>query len=188
MKKIFTVIAFLISFKGTTQFIKERALDFSVGIGASSSTYDSENSIDPSIFIQGEYAFIISEYLDLRPYAGIILTRTDGKDFDGNPTIYSSTTNAFVTGGKTRLTIPIPLTSWASIYMEAGIGASWGRFENYTPNGEVHKSGVIMHIPGTMGFIFGTRRKFNFASTFYFHNTVKQTSFAVNFGMNFPID
>lgn len=174
--------------KGTAQFIKERAIDLSVGYGFSTSTYDSDNAIDHSFYLQGEYAFIITKYLDLRPYIGIILTEVNGKDIDGYPTIYKSTTNAIVTGGKTRLTIPVPFTSWLSTYLEIGIGASWGRFENFTPNDNIKKNGVIMHVPATIGFIFGKKRKFNFAPTFYFHNSIKQSSAGLLFGINFPIN
>ena len=188
MKKILVILIILISTELNAQFVREKALTFSIGYGLSGSTYKYNNKIDPSFYMQGEYVWIVSDNLDIRPYAGLILTKSNGKDTNGNLSVYKSTTNAFVMGGKTRFTLPTPYLPWLSTYMELGIGASIGNFETFTINNHIEKKGLLLNIPATLGFTFGTTRKINFAPTFYFHPNVKQFTSILSLGVNLPLD
>ena len=88
-------------------------LNLSIGYGISVPYY--ENNIDGSVFFaQGEYIFNLKKWIDLRPYAGIILTYEDS-----NNEIYKTTSKALLIGGRGRITAPI---TCVSPYVELGIG------------------------------------------------------------------
>lgn len=108
------------------QFIKEKSIDVSIGFGVSA-PYDDDDVTGSGFYLQGEYVLTITKWIDIRSYAGLILTSAD--ENEQNPPEYKSTANAFLIGGKTRITAPIP---WVAPYIEFGIGASFGSFETVT--------------------------------------------------------
>jgi len=87
-------------------------------------------------------------------------------------------------GGKARITAPIP---WVAPYVEGGIGASIGSFETVTPGTSLQASGLIYHIPFTVGLSLGPWHNVDVAFTYYFHPTVRQYAGAAAFGISIPL-
>ncbi|MGF1558102.1 MAG: hypothetical protein ACFCUL_03355 [Flavobacteriaceae bacterium] len=50
----------------------------------------------------------MKSWFELRPYAGLVLTKSDGLDFNNDPTFEKAVTRAVLIGGKVRLRAPIP--------------------------------------------------------------------------------
>ena len=167
------------------QLIKEKAVDISIGYGLSAPYYENGDILDTGFYLQGEYVLVISKWLDVRPYAGLILTKSNGKDLNDNPTIYESNSNAFLIGGKTRVTIPIP---WISPYVEIGIGASLGSFKTFTSYTNINKNGLILHIPFSLGLELGPKHNLGVAVTYYFQPSIEQYAGAAAFGVSIPLN
>jgi hypothetical protein len=177
---IFTIIA---SSQVKAQFVKEKSINVSVGLGLSAPT-DEFDVIGSGFYLQGEYVVDLKSWIDIRPYAGLILTKAkENKDQQGQAN-YRSTSNAFLIGGKARIKAPIP---WISPYIETGIGASIGSFETITPYTNIDKSGLIPHIPFSLGLELGPKHNFDIAFTYYFHPSAEQFAGAAAFGISFPL-
>ena len=121
----------------------------------------------------------MSKWFSVRPYAGIILTSENESENQQNPLNYKVTSKAFLLGGKARICAPIP---YIAPYLETGLGISIGSFETYTPSTNISKSGLIMHIPFSIGLALGKKHKVDIAFTYYYHPSVKQFSGAAAFG------
>lgn len=184
MKKTIIIFAILASAQVNAQLIKEESIALSIGYGLSAA-YDDIDVVSTGFYLQGEYVLALSKWFDIRPYAGLILTKSNGKDLNDNPTPYKATSKAFLIGGKARITAPIP---WVAPYLEGGIGASIGSFETLTPYTDLDKSGLILHIPFSLGLELGPNHNFDIAFTYYFHPEVRQFSGAAAFGISFPIN
>jgi len=182
-KEALMIIALIFAYtQSSAQFIKEKSIDVSVGYGLSA-PYDDVDITGSGFYLQGEYVMTIAKWIDIRPYVGLILT----KDEDGKENIpgYKSTANAFLIGGKVRITAPIP---WVAPYLESGIGASIGSFETLTPFTDIVDSGLIFHIPVSIGLEIESKRNFDIAFTYYFHNSVEQFAGAVALGVSIPLN
>ena len=184
MKKTIIILAVLASVHVKSQLIKEESIAFSIGYGLSAA-YDDVNIADTGFYLQGEYVLDLSKWFDMRPYAGLILTKSNGKDLNEEPTPYIATSKAFLIGGKARITAPIP---WVAPYLEGGVGASIGAFRTLTPYTDIDKSGLILHIPFSLGLELGPNHNFDIAFTYYFHPSMHQFSGAAAFGISFPIN
>jgi hypothetical protein len=167
----------------TSQVFKEKSIDVSIGLGVSA-PYEDLNVADNGFYLQGEYVLGLTKWFDVRSYAGIILTKSNGKDINENPTPYKATSNALLIGGKGRLTIPIP---WVAPYVELGFGASLGSFKTVTPSYNIDKSGVVFHIPFSLGLELGRNHNFDVAFTYYFQPSVEQFAAAAAFGVSIPL-
>lgn len=164
------------------QFIKDRAIDASIGFGLSV-PYDDVDITGSGFYIQGEYVLTIAKWIDIRPYAGLIITKADtNEQYAGE---YKVSANAFLIGGKTRIRAPVP---WVAPYIEFGIGASIGSFETITPITNIDDSGLFIHIPFSLGLELGPKHNFDIALTYYYHNSVEQFAGAAAFGISFPLD
>lgn len=183
IKSIFILLIILTSAQANPQFFKDKAIDANIGYGISA-PYDDVDIAGTGLYLQGEYVLTISNWFDLRPYAGLILTKANDKDLDGISTPYFSTTNAFLFGGKARVTIPIP---WVAPYFELGIGGSLGKFKTFTPNTIINKSGLIYHIPISIGLQLGPKHNIDIAFTYYTQETVRQVVGALAIGFTFPL-
>lgn len=184
MKKTIVILVLLATVQVKSQLVKEESIAFSVGYGLSA-PYDDVNIAATGFYLQGEYVLTLAKWLDMRPYAGLILTKSKGEDLNENPTPYKATSKAFLIGGKTRITAPIP---WVAPYIEAGVGASIGSFRTFTPYTDIDKSGLILHVPCSIGLELGPNHNFDIAFTYYFHPSMKQFSGAAAFGISFPIN
>ncbi|MEQ8218633.1 MAG: hypothetical protein RH981_10380 [Arenibacter sp.] len=184
MKKTIIILALLGYAHVKSQIIKEESIAFSVGYGLSA-PYDDVNVAATGFYLQGEYILTLTKWLDMRPYTGLILTKSNGEDLNENPTPYKATSKAFLIGGKTRITAPIP---WVAPYIEVGVGASIGSFRTLTPYTDIDKTGLILHIPCSIGLELGPNHNFDIAFTYYFHPSMRQFSGAAAFGISFPIN
>ena len=183
MKKTLVVILFVFaSIQVQAQFIKEKAIDVSIGSGLSA-PYDEDDIMGSGFYTQGEFVLSLNNWIDIRPYAGLILTKP-GDDSENREAGYKSTANAFLFGSKTRLTIPIP---WVAPYFEIGVGASIGSFETFTPDTNLEGNGFVYHTPISLGLELGPRHNFNLEFTYYYHDSVQQTAGAVAFGVSIPV-
>ena len=182
-KTLLQFLTILASTQVQAQFIKERAIDVSIGLGISSPNdeYDVSGS---GFYLQGEYVLSPASWLDFRPYAGLILTSPSDSDTENTEAGYKSTANAFFIGGKTRITAPIP---WVAPYFEIGVGASVGSFETFTPYTSIEDSGLFLHIPFSLGVGLGPGHPVNVEFTYYLHNSVGQYAGAAAIGISFPI-
>ncbi len=181
-KTIVIILTILASTQVKAQLIKEKAIDVAIGYGLSA-PYDDVDITGSGFYLQGEYVLTLAKWIDVRPYAGLILTKAD--DNEQNQPDYKSTANAFLIGGKTRIIAPIP---WVAPYVEFGIGASIGSFETVTPFTNINESGLIMHIPFSIGLQLGRKHNFDIAFTYYFHNSVDQFAGAAAFGISIPLN
>lgn len=185
MKRIILLgLILFTSIEGRTQFIEERAIDVSAGLGISSG-YDDYDLSGTGFYGQVELVLSPASWIDLRPYAGMIMTETSGEYKEKIALGYRSTAEAFMFGGKTRLIAPIP---WIAPYGEIGIGGSVGSFQTITPYTNIEDNGFFLHIPFTVGLELGRRHGVNIEFTYYFHNKVQQYSGAAAFGVSIPLE
>lgn len=119
------ILTILASIPVNAQLINEKSIDVSIGYGLSA-PYDDVDITGDGFYIQGEYVLTLAKWIDIRPYAGLILTKTSTDDNEQGAPAYKSNANAFLIGGKTRITAPIP---WVAPYLEIGIGASLGHLK-----------------------------------------------------------
>jgi len=162
---------------------KGEFINASIGLGLSAP--DDNSDIDGNgFYAQGEYVFGITKWFGLRPYAGFIITSSPKNEIENQPQ-YKVTSKAFLFGGKARICAPIP---WIAPYIESGIGASIGSFETYTPFTNIKKSGILLHVPFTLGLALGPKHNVDIAFTYYFHSEADQFSGAAAFGLTFPIN
>ena len=164
------------------QAVKERSLDILIGFGLSA-PYDDVDVVGTGFYAQGEYVMTFNKWISLRPYAGLILVKTSDADF--RDTFSRSDTQAFLIGGKGKLTIPIP---WVAPYLELGLGASLGSFRTLTPFTDRDNSGLIYHIPFSVGLALGPQNNVDIAFIYYFHPTERQFAGAAAFGLSIPLD
>ncbi|MGJ8592625.1 MAG: hypothetical protein ACSHXF_08765 [Aquaticitalea sp.] len=185
MKKVLLLL--LIIFTSNTieaQFIKEKAINAQIGYGLSTPYYSLTDTSDDGFFFQGELVLKAYSWLDLRPYAGIILTSSNGKDINDNPTFEKATNRAALIGGKARVRAPIP---WVAPYIELGIGASIGKFETFTYYTNIEKSGLIYHIPFSLGLELGREHNVDLGFTYCFQPSVEQFTGAFALGITVPL-
>ena len=126
MKTKLILVLFLTSNLSQAQIFEKKAMSVQVGYGLSTPSYSDKEIVNDGFFLQGEYVLIISSWVEIRPYAGLIVTSSNGKDLNGNPTDEKAETKAFIIGGKARLILPIP---YVAPYVEFGLGSSIGAYE-----------------------------------------------------------
>lgn len=185
MKKTLTLLIIILTSNLTeAQFIKEKSINAQIGYGLSSPYYSVDEIADDGFFMQGELVLKAYSWLEIRPYAGLILTNSNGKDLNDNPTSEKAESKAFLIGGKARVRAPIP---WVAPYVEIGIGASVGKFETLTAFTNIDKSGLIYHIPFSFGLELGRNNNVDLGFTYYFQPTVEQFIGAFALGITIPL-
>jgi len=177
---IIVLILILNSGLSEAQFIKEKSLSAQVGYGVTVPYNSVDEIADDGFFLQGELILKVKSWFELRPYAGLILTNSNGKDLNDNPTNEMARSKAFLLGGKTRIRAPIP---WIAPYLEVGIGTSIGKFETFTTFDNVDKSGLIYHVPVSFGLELGRNTNVDFGLAYYFQPSVKQFAGAFAIGV-----
>ncbi|MGS2739854.1 hypothetical protein [Sinomicrobium sp. M5D2P17] len=102
-----TIFTFLLCCTVQAQTAKGRYIQASIGYGISV-PYDDVDTDGSGFYAQGEYLFNLTGWLGLRPYGGVIFTKTSNNDSPQREPDYKVTSNAFLIGGKVRVTAPIP--------------------------------------------------------------------------------
>ena len=184
-KTLILLIIVLTSNLTEAQFIKEKSINAQIGFGISAPYNGDDDVADRGFFAQGELVLKVTSWFELRPYAGFILTNSNGKDLNDEPTYQKAESKAFLLGAKARVRAPIP---WVAPYLELGIGTSIGKFETVTAFENIDKGGVIYHIPFSFGLELGKKNNVDLAFTYYFQPTVKQYAGAFAVGLTFPLD
>ena len=185
MKKALTIlIILLVSNIASAQFVKEKSINAIIGYGISVPYNSIDDVADRGLLLQGELVLKVRSWFELRPYAGLILTSSNGKDLNNNPTNEIAESKAFLLGGKARLRAPIP---WVAPYLELGIGTSIGKFETFTYYDNIDKGGIIYHIPFAFGLELGKNNNVDVGFTYYFQPSVKQFVGAMAVGITFPL-
>ncbi len=184
MKKIFLLLIILTSYIAEAQFIKEKSINVQIGYGLTAPYNSEDDIVDEGFFAQGEFVLKIASWVDLRPYAGFVITNSSGKDLNNNPTNEKAETKAVLLGGKTRIKAPIP---WVAPYLEIGIGTSIGSFETFTAFDAISKSGIIYHIPVSLGLELGRNKNIDVGLAYYFQPSVEQLAGAIAVGVRFPL-
>lgn len=184
-KTLILLIIVLTSNIAEAQFIKEKSINAQIGYGLSAPNNSVDEIVDDGFFAQGELVLKVASWVELRPYAGLILTSSNGKDLNDNPTDEKAETKAFLLGGKVRVHAPIP---WVAPYAEIGIGTSIGKFETLTAFDNIDKSGIIYHIPFSIGLELGKNNNVDLGFTYYFQPSVEQYVGAFAVGITFPLN
>ena len=174
----------LFSFSSQAQLQPGNYLTAAVGIGYSFPNSDIDVS-GSGFYAQGEYVHNITKWFGIRPYAGLVITSPDDNKNKQFPEDFQVTTKAFFLGGKARVAAPIP---WVAPYFEVGIGASMGSFKTITPEFNIKKSGVLMHVPFSIGLALGRNHNFDVGFTYYIHDAAKQFNGAFAVGYSFPLE
>ena len=186
MKKTFLLLIIVLTSNFVeAQFIKKKSINAQIGYGVSAPYNSIDNIADDGFFAQGELILKVASWFELRPYAGFILTNSNGKDLNDNPTNEKAETKAFLLGGKVRVRAPIP---WVAPYVEIGIGTSIGKFETLTAFDNIDKSGIIYHIPFSIGLELGKNNNVDLGFTYYFQPSVEQYVGAIAVGITFPLN
>lgn len=184
-KNLLLVVMLLTVISVQAQFIKEKAINAQIGYGLSAPNNSADNIVDDGIFAQGEFILKAASWVEFRPYAGLIITSSNGKNLNGDPTNEKAETKAFLLGGKARIIAPIP---WVAPYVEIGIGTSIGKFETFTAFDQIDKSGIIHHIPFSFGLALGRNNNVDVGVPYYFQPSVEQFAGAVSVGITFPLN
>ena len=185
MKKILIIlIVILTSNLAEAKFIKNKSINAQIGYGMSSPYYSVADIASDGFFLQGEYVLTATSWFQLRPYAGLILTRSNGKDLNDNPTNEKAESNAFLIGGKARVIAPIP---WVAPYAEIGIGGSIGKFETFTAYTNINQSGFVYHVPFSLGLELGRNKDVDLSFSYYFQPAVEQFVGAFALGVSIPL-
>ncbi len=192
MKKL--IFAFIISTVATMHFAiaqtddssqKKQAIKASVGYGISVPYDDSVDFNGQGFFAQAEYVYTIKEWFDIRPYAGFIFTSSNENAVNAFQRSYTADMSAFLLGGKVRLKAPIP---WVAPFVEVGGGMSVGTFETITNDTDRKESGLLFHIPVSLGLAIGRNHKIEIAFTYFYHNAINQFAGAATVGITFPLN
>jgi len=175
------ILMIVASMQVRAQQVKNTYINVAIGLGFSYPTDDIDIS-GSGFYVQGEYVHTLKKWIDIRPYTGLILTKTNSDYNDKYGTDFKSSANALLIGGKARIIAPIP---WFAPYVEIGIGASIGSFETVNPFTNIDKSGVFLHIPWSIGLKIGPHRNYDFSFSYYDHPSVKQFIGAAAVGFSF---
>lgn len=158
-----------------------KSLNISFGF-ASTYPYDDGINISGQGFtFQGEYVISPKKWIDIRPYAALIFTKTNSETKELK---FKSSCNAFAFGGKIRLIAPIP---YIAPYFESGLGISAGNFDTVNTFKNIDKNGVITNIPLSFGLEIGKKRKIDIGASYFFHPNAKQFTGSFSFGYKIPL-
>lgn len=160
----------------TGQFINA-----AIGLGISA-PYDDSEADGTGFYAQAEYVYAPYSWLGVRPYAGVVIA--SGEEKKETP-YWRMKSNAALLGVKSRIVAPIP---YVAPYLESGIGMSIGSFETNTEYTQLKKSGILYHIPVTLGLAIGRNHDFELKFTYYYHPAVEQFSGAAAFALTFPLN
>ena len=181
---LFIAITIFYSLSSRGQFVKSRAIDAQIGVGVSSPSNGGENVANGGFFVQGEYVLTVKTWFDLKPYLGLVITNSDGRDLNNNPTVFRATTKAALVGGKGRIRAPIP---YIAPYIELGVGLSIGSFDTFTEFTNIQKNGVVAHIPISFGLELGRNNNVDLGFSVYIQPNVDQGVGAFAIGLSIPL-
>lgn len=119
-----------------------------------------------------EYPIVPGPWGGLRLYGGGFASTTQESSCTGGLDPCAISSKLAVVGGKARLLVPIP---YVGPYLEVGVGASVGTLETRVgPSGTLagideRHSGVMVHIPFSLGLAFGSRHQHTLSFDYFAH-------------------
>jgi hypothetical protein len=184
-----TLILSTLHLKAQSRSSIETTLNVSIGYGMCTTLDQIDQNMEDEIYgtglyLQCEYNLHLASWVNLIPYGGLIITGVRQDNTYTQKYDYEVTTKALLLGAKVRLVAPIP---YFAPYFESGVGMSAGAFVNKTPYRNIHKNGIISHVPITFGVLLGRHQKIDFFFAYYSQPSINQTTGGVGFGINFPI-
>ena len=182
-KNISYICLLFLTITVTAQNQKGTFIDANIGLGITIPNEDVAVSAN-GFYAQVEYIWALKKWFSLRPYTGVITTSTDNDELSENLKDAELETKAWLLGGKFRLRVPIP---YVAPFLELGMGASIGSFITKTPLINIDTSGVLLHIPITIGVGLGKNNKVNVAFAYYFTPKAEQVSGAAALGITIPL-
>ena len=184
-KLYFSFIAVLMAVSAYAQPRKGEFINVSAGIGLVAPDDDSDTD-GSGFYAQAEYVWAPKTWFGVRPYAGLVIASGDNDDNRPAGVMREFIkSNAALLGAKIRLAAPIP---YVAPFFETGVGMSIGSFETVTQYNNVKKSGVLLHIPVTLGLAIGRRHATEIKFVYYFTDSAKQFSGAAAVGFSIPLD
>jgi hypothetical protein len=130
---IYTILTVLFSFISKAQPRVGKSINASIGFASSSSyyieDYGSQDQLDvmgSGLYVQAEYAWGITSWFGIKPYAATISTKIDGEQFYLDQPRYKVTTRALLVGGKARICAPIP---WLRLLLKAALALHLENFK-----------------------------------------------------------
>ena len=182
------VVAALVAGLSRSGFASDRALDLSVGLGLSFPTEQNGRTPDGTGrggFAQAEYVFRTTEWFTPRLYTGLLFT-SPHDDCGQGVTPCDVSAKIYFLGGKFRLMAPIP---YVGPFLELGIGASIGRMRTQIGDTlDVASSGVMFHVPFSLGLALGRDRQFEIAFQYLAHPEQRQVTGGLAIGMTIELD
>lgn len=175
---LFSVIVFAQPSKG-------KFIEASIGFGLTSPYTEDANMTSSGFYAQAEYIWSPRSWFGIRPYAGVVITSGEPTEKQAGTPEYEIQTNAALLGAKVRLVAPIP---YVAPFIETGVGMSIGSFKTYTKEDDLKKSGIIPHIPFSIGLAVGRKHNVEVKFSYYFQETVRQVAGAAAIGMSFPLE
>lgn len=184
MERTLLVLGLLFTLSVSSQKLQPLSIDAQIGIGLSAPYESADEIVNSGFFLQGELVLEMVSWVQIRPYAGMVLTSSKGEDLHGNPTNEKAETKAALLGVKGRLRAPIP---WVAPYIEAGLGTSIGSFVTNTAFDDIDKSGITYHIPVSLGLELGKNHSVDLGLSYYFQPSVQQFAGAFAVGLSLPL-
>lgn len=90
------LIILLTSNLAEAKFIIEKSINAQIGYGLSAPYNSLDDIVDDGFFAQGELVLKVASWVEFRPYAGFILTSSNGKDLNNDPTDEKAESKAFL--------------------------------------------------------------------------------------------
>ncbi|UUC44078.1 hypothetical protein [Flavobacterium cerinum] len=185
-KLYFFFFTFLLSVIVYAQPSKGEFINVSMGFGLTSPYNETDTDMNSNgFYAQGEYIWSPRSWFGVRPYVGVVITSGEAKVKRAGAPDYKIQTNAALLGAKVRLAAPIP---YVAPFIETGFGVSIGSFETFTEEENLKKSGIITHIPLTLGLAIGRKHNYEVKLIYYYQEQVRQVTGAAALGFSFPID
>lgn len=178
-------LAVLFSGIVTAQPNKGEFINASIGLGMTSPYAEDTNMTSSGFYAQAEYIWSPRSWFGIRPYAGVVITSGKLIEKTAETPEYEIQTNAALLGAKIRLVAPIP---YVAPFIETGVGMSIGSFKTFTKEDDLKKSGIIPHIPLSLGLAVGRKHNVEIKYVYYYQETVRQVAGAAAIGVCFPLD
>lgn len=86
MKKALFILALVLIATHLQAQSQERSINAQIGLGISTPYYSNDEIGGTGFFLEGEYVMRLRSWFELKPFAGLILTSSNGKDLNDNPT------------------------------------------------------------------------------------------------------
>jgi hypothetical protein len=159
-------------------------LTISLGLGMSGATQTGAHATADGFYGEGEYWIAPLSWLQLRSFAGVLLTSTDPHTCS-NASSCDVSERILFGGGKIRLLAPIP---YVAPYVETGLGLSFGSIRAVDVNVDQRMNGITYNIPFAFGLALGEYHTIDLGLGYLFHPAAWSLSGALAVGLTFRLN